>query len=86
MERPTRNLTVINAVVYDPGSAYETAPRGVVVRDGVITFVGSSEQARERSAPGAPVIDAGGRFLMPGPAMMNTASTMPSMTGMIIRQ
>lgn len=66
MERPTRNLTVINAVVYDPGSAYETAPRGVVVRDGVITFVGSSEQARERSAPGAPVIDAGGRFLMPG--------------------
>lgn len=65
-KRPTRNLTVINAVVYDPGSAYETAPRGVVVTDGVITFVGSSEQARERSAPNAPVIDAGGRFLMPG--------------------
>ncbi|WP_016996074.1 hypothetical protein [Kocuria atrinae] len=52
-ERPTRNLTVINAVVYDPGSAYETAPRGVVVNDGVITYVGSSEQARERSAPDA---------------------------------
>ena len=65
-ERPTRNLTVINAVVYDPGSAHETAPRGVVVIDGVIAFVGSSEQARERSNPDAPVIDAGGRFLMPG--------------------
>ncbi|MBD2763189.1 amidohydrolase [Kocuria sp. cx-116] len=66
MECPIRSLTIINAVVYDPGSAYETAPRGVVVREGVITFVGSSEQARERSAPNAPVIDAGGRFLMPG--------------------
>lgn len=66
MKRPTRNLTIINAVVYDPGSAYETVPRGVVVTDGVITFVGSSEQARERSAPDAQVIDAGGRFLMPG--------------------
>ena len=66
MACPTRNLTVLNAVVYDPGGAYDTAPRGVVVRDGVITCVGSSEQARERSAPGAPVIDAGGRFLMPG--------------------
>ncbi|MDN5701200.1 MAG: amidohydrolase family protein, partial [Kocuria sp.] len=66
MKRPTRNLTIINAVVYDPGSAYETVPRGVVVTDGVITFVGSSEQARECSAPDAQVIDAGGRFLMPG--------------------
>lgn len=66
MERPVRSLTIINAVVYDPGSAYDTAPRGVVVRDGVITYVGSSEQARERSAPNAPVVDAGGRFLMPG--------------------
>lgn len=65
-ERPTRSLTVINAVVYDPGSPYETAPRGVVVTEGEITFVGGSEQARERGVPGAPVIDAGGRFLMPG--------------------
>ena len=65
-ERPTRSLTVINAVVYDPGSEYRTVPRGVVVTEGEITFVGSSEQARERGVPGAPVIDAGGRFLMPG--------------------
>lgn len=65
-QRSTRSVTVVNAVVYDPGSEYEPEARGVVVTDGVITFVGSSEQARERAVADAPVIDAGGRFLMPG--------------------
>ena len=65
-QRPTRDITLVNAVVHRPGGAFDPQPRAVVVEDGVITHVGDPEEARERSVPGAEVIDAGGRYLMPG--------------------
>ena len=63
---PVRNLTVVNAVVHQPGGRFSRDPLGVVVEDGVITFVGDADEARARTPEGAPVVDAGGRYLMPG--------------------
>ncbi len=65
-EHPVRNLTVVNAVVHQPGGRFSRDPMGVVVEDGVITFVGDTDEARARTPVGAPVVDAGGRYLMPG--------------------
>ena len=62
----TRSITVVNAVVHRPAGQYRPEPQAVVVQDGVITFVGDSREARRRTAPDAPVVDAGGRYLMPG--------------------
>lgn len=67
MEQPTtRSVTVLDAVVHRPGGAFEREPKGVVVEDGVITFVGEPQEARCRAAPSGPVVDAGGRYLAPG--------------------
>lgn len=65
-QRPGRDITVLNAIIHRPGGAYDARPRGVVVSDGMITYVGAPDEARERSAPGAPMVDAGGRYLLPG--------------------
>ena len=65
-EQPARSITVLDAVVHRPGGRYRSAPESVVVRDGVIAFVGDAAEARRRTAPGAPVVAAGGRYLMPG--------------------
>lgn len=61
-----RSVTVVDAVVHRPAGQYLDEPQAVVVEDGVITFVGDPGEARRRTAPGVPVVDAGGRYLMPG--------------------
>ena len=61
-----RSVTVVNAVLHQPGGAAAGSADAVVVEDGVITFLGDSSTARQRTAQGVPVVDAGGRYLMPG--------------------
>ncbi|RKQ35283.1 amidohydrolase [Kocuria tytonis] len=65
-EQTPRSVTVVDAVVHRPTGRYRPEPQGVVVEDGVIAFVGDSHEAQRRTAPDAPVVDARGRYLMPG--------------------
>jgi len=62
---PNAELVIINARVWtvDPDRSEAQA---VAVRDGRISAVGSTDEVRRLIGPATRVIDAGGRFLMPG--------------------
>lgn len=63
-------------------TADPTNPRAeaVLVRDGVIDFVGTSAQASERAGPGAPTVELAGRMLLPG---FVESHTHPAVAGLI---
>ena len=61
---PTGDLLIRNARLFDPRDLSVTAGTSVVVRTGHIARIGPD--AEVKVARGTEVIDAGGRFLMPG--------------------
>lgn len=59
------DLVVRNAQIYTVESAQPSA-RALAVRNGRISFVGTSEDVARQIGPSTRVIDAGKRFIMPG--------------------
>jgi len=61
---PTGDLLIRNARLFDPRDLSVTAGTSVVVRTGHVVRIG--RDAEVKAAEGTEVIDAGGKFLMPG--------------------